>query len=133
VYGEQREPQDQHLEAEVCDRAEHGRQPAAATEDALGVLHGVRERVNRVRHLGVLGLQSRGIALARGAVSNTAAIAPAAAAAGTNVRSSLSSPANVPVASPTPKMISASALTPVLREPRLNSRSAITSVGIPKR
>ena len=69
----------------------------------------------------------------RGAISSAAAIPVAATAAGSAVSRRLRSPAKMPVASPTPTTVSASASMAVLRKLRLNSRSAISLVGIPSR
>ena len=55
VDGEEGGPQDEHVESEVGQHAEHARPAAAVNQKPLRVVDGVRESGDRVRDLGVLG------------------------------------------------------------------------------
>ena len=57
--GEERGPQDQHVEPEVGQHPEHARPGATVKQQPLRVLHGVRERGDRGGDLGVLAVCSR--------------------------------------------------------------------------
>ena len=71
--------------------------------------------------------------LKRRAISRTARIPIAAITAGRSVSGRLRDPPKMPVPSPTPKKISTSPQTAVLRKLRLNWPTAMISVGMPKR
>ena len=66
--------------------------------------------------------------LARGAMNSAPAIPHAATAAGRSVRSSLSSPAKIPIASPIPKRTSASAYATRLQAKHAKIARLITTL-----